>query len=344
MTFKFSSLQQVLDCFIDKQELSPTEIAYILSKSKVIVHKYIKELVAQWKLKKTWLPPHTLYRLTNASSTRWAKIKADTQPVNTNTLSLSYEDSLIIENTFFKFAENGQLLQGIEGFVHRCATRGLEATTKALLYIKIKKHIDKLKNTCWVIDASKIFTTNVQKNYMDKVFYADQYNRMEFGRGKLAELTFYAKQSQNLALIQQSIDMIKLNIQALIKERNIDAIAIVPPSIPRTNQLLKILKTELAYLKLPFINIIKYFPNKIPIPQKSLKTREQRLRNAEQTIVIHDTTVGEKKHIFIIDDFVWSWSTLNETAHKLKLAWAKKLTGFAFVGNTDLKYEVINEI
>jgi hypothetical protein len=41
---------------------------------------------------------------------------------------------------------------------------------------------------------------------------------------------------------------------------------------------------------------------------------------------------------------VWSWATLNETAIKLKAEWVKEVIGFAWVGNMNLNYDVINEI
>jgi adenine/guanine phosphoribosyltransferase-like PRPP-binding protein len=55
---------------------------------------------------------------------------------------------------------------------------------------------------------------------------------------------------------------------------------------------------------LPFVNIIKYYPNDIAIPQKSLKTREQRIENAKTTIFINDKNIKNYKKIFLIDDFV----------------------------------------
>lgn len=167
---------------------------------------------------------------------------------------------------------------------------------------------------------------------------------MEFGRGKLAEMTFYAKQSQNKKLINESIEMILLQLQCILKHSQIDAIAIVPPSIPRINQLLKILKNKLKTYNLPFVDLVKYSPSKIPVPQKSLKSREQRIRNAQETIIINTTQRLPFKKVLLIDDFVGSGSTLNETAYKLKEQGVKQVIGFSFVGNTNLNYEVINEI
>ena len=167
---------------------------------------------------------------------------------------------------------------------------------------------------------------------------------MEFWRWKLAEMTFYAKQSQNKKLINESIDEIFMKLECIITKNNFDAIAITPWSILRKNQLLWFLKDRLNSLKLPFVNIIKYYPNNIAIPQKSLKTRNQRILNARNTIFIDDKNIWKYQKVFLIDDFVWSGSTLNETAKKLKIEWVKEVIWFSFVGNMDLSYEIINEV
>lgn len=95
---------------------------------------------------------------------------------------------------------------------------------------------------------------------------------------------------------------------------------------------------------LPRVHIVKYYPNKISIPQKSLKTRDERKRNAKMTIFVNDDKVRQYKRILIIDDFVGSGSTLNETVIKLKQQGVKYIIGFAIVGNLDLSYDVINEV
>lgn len=167
---------------------------------------------------------------------------------------------------------------------------------------------------------------------------------MEFWRGKLAELTFYAKSTQNKKLIDWSCDEIIYKLECIIKKEKYDAIVITPWSIDGKNQLLKILETRLKKFGLPFIKVIKYYSTWITIPQKSLKTRQQRIENAKNTIFVDDSNAWKYKKVFLIDDFVWSWSTLNETAKKLKEAWIKQVDSFAFVWNLNLTYEVINEV
>jgi predicted amidophosphoribosyltransferase len=334
--YKVTSLQPILDCFVGASPLTPTQIAAMVWKTKVIVHKYLKELVIQGKLKKVGLWSHVHYVATKHISTNALPAQPE--------IVLSYKDKKILQDTFYKFAENGKKLEWVQWFVTWCALKGLDPVAKTQQYTKLVHHIDSLKNSCGVINTTDIFRGHVTTMHLDKVYYADQYNWMEFGRWKLAEMTFFAKQSQNMALITQVIENVVLNIECLIKKKSIDAIAIVPPSVVRANQLLKVLRTKLAYLNLPFVKIVKYYPNGIPIPQKTLKTREQRKRNAQETILIDDKNVATYKHILLIDDFVWSGWTLNETAGKLKEEWAKNVIWFTFVGNMNLQYDVVNEI
>jgi adenine/guanine phosphoribosyltransferase-like PRPP-binding protein len=59
---------------------------------------------------------------------------------------------------------------------------------------------------------------------------------------------------------------------------------------------------------------------------------------------VDDKNVKKYKKVLIIDDFVGSGSTLNETWIKLKNEWIKEIIWFAFVGNLNLEYDVIMEI
>ena len=351
--YKVTSLQPVLDCFIwDIYYLKASDISEKLWKWRTIIHKYLKELVAQWKLRKIWLGSHAKYELVRKSSTSiqnnpqtLSKSASHNSEIKSQKQSpLSYEVIEVLQESFYKFAENGKILEWLNWFNEWCILRNLPVEEKANTYYKVKTHIDTLKNSCGVIETSETFAKHVHTMYLDKVYYADQYNWMEFGRWKLAEMTFFAKQSQNKSLINQCIELIIHKITCIVEKKDIDSIAIVPPSIARVNQLLKILQKKLQILWYPIVDIVKYYPNKIPVPQKSLKTREQRLRNAQQTILIAEKKWHGYKRTLLIDDFVWSGSSLNETAGKLKEIGIKKVFGFAFVGNTNLTYDVINEV
>gem|GEM_PF-2685512 len=59
---------------------------------------------------------------------------------------------------------------------------------------------------------------------MSNIYYSSEYSFMKFDIYKLAEKTFYAKQSQNIKLINDSIDEIFYKIQCLVKVHKNDCI------------------------------------------------------------------------------------------------------------------------
>lgn len=343
MNYQFKSLKQIIDLFEIDNILWATEISTKLWKSRVIVHKYLKELVEQNKLEKISSWPLTKYKLINTSLIEIKNNENQQKTVDSN-YNPDYKITKLLDENFFKFTPEWKIMTWFEWVKDWCKFRGLDLKEKIENFISIYNHIQKLQNSCWLLDATNVFWKLFEKVYLDNVFYADQYNWMEFWRWKLAELTFYAKQSQNKELINESISEIILKLKCFISKEKFDAIAITPWSIDRKNQLLHFLKNELKDLNIPFINVIKYYPNNISIPQKSLKTREQRILNARNTIFVDDRNINKYSKILLIDDFVWSGSTLNETAIKLKKEWIKNVYWFAFVWNLNLDYEVINEV
>ena len=82
-------------------------------------------------------------------------------------------------------------------FIKRCDSRNLDIEDKATQFVNIYNHIQSIQNNCGLLDVSTIFAQNIQDSAIDQLYYADQYKRMEFGRWKLAEITFFAKQSQH---------------------------------------------------------------------------------------------------------------------------------------------------
>ena len=97
-------------------------------------------------------------------------------------------------------------------------------------------------------------------------------------------------------------------------------------------------------IKLPQLELMKFYEWSVIVPQKSLKWTKQRIRNARETIF---PVANQKpiKKLLLIDDFVGSGATLNESAKKIKkLGLAKEIFWLALVGNVDLSYDVINEV
>jgi biotin operon repressor len=345
--YRPTSLQQITDLFITSdQQLSIAQMARTTGLSERIIHKYIKALVEKGILMKIGSAPRTSYQLSSQAAAllpiRDDKGVRDDNGIREETLN--YTTITLLDQYFLKFDADGTELKGYQGFVTWCQQRKLNIQDKADSYIKIIKHIDQIRNDCGLLDATQAFSKHVDHMNLDLVYYADQYKWMDFGRGKLAELTFYAKQSQNRKLITQSIELYKNKLEYLIRQENFDAIAFVPASITRQYQLLTMIDYALQDNDLPRIKIEKFYRSAVKIPQKSLKMREQRIKNAQQTIYVRDPQIKNYHKVLLIDDFVGSGSTLNETACKLKAEGVTEVIGFAIVGNMDLSYEVINEV
>ncbi len=335
MSFSFKIYKKILDLFQKNELLWASEIAEKLGISRVIVHKVLKQILDENKVQKIWKASHTRYK-----SLIYSKNNKQIESY----MIIDFKTKKLIDENFYKFDSTWKLLKWFEGFKTWLWEKNFNIEKSVNSYKNLINYIENLENNCWLLDVTEIFKKKFEKIYMQKVYYAWEYNLIEFGRTKLAEMTFYAKQSQNLNLINQSIDEIIYKLECLVKIEKIDCIAIVPWSIDRKNQLLGKLKKRLEKLNLPFLNIIKYYENGIPIPQKSIKSKTWRIKNAQNTIFVNDKNIKNYNKILLIDDFVGSWATLNITAWKLSEQWVKNIIWFAFVWSMDLKYEVINEI
>lgn len=340
MSFSFDTYKKISNLFEQIETLWATEISDRLWISRVIVHKVLKDLLDENKVKKVWKASHTKYK---SLIFIWSdkKIKVKNQEEED---FIDFKTKKFFDENFYKFDYDWKILIWFEWFIYWISDRKFDLTKSIENYKKIFNYIDSLENNCWVLDSSDIFSKKFEKTYMKKVFYGWEYSFMEFWRSKLAEMTFYAKQSQDKKLINESIDEIFYKLECLIKTEKIDCIAITPWSIDRKNQLLWILKKRLEKFNLDYLNIIKYYPNNISIPQKSIKSKAWRIKNAENTIFIRDKNISKYSNILLIDDFVWSWATLNIISKKIIKAWWANVIWFSFVWSLDLTYEVINEI
>ena len=337
MNFSFDTYKKIENLYKKIDIIWVTEISEKLWLSRVIIHKVIKKLLQEKKIKKVWKASHTRYKSLIFS---WENSEKNIK----NDLIIDFKTKKFFDENFYKFDSDWKLLKGFSGFEYWIKERNFDLEKQIKNYKKIFTYIENLENNCGLLDATEIFSKKFEKNYMKKIFYAGEYSFMEFWRTKLAEMTFYAKQSQDKKLINQSIDEIFYKLECLIKTEKIDCIAIVPWSIDRKNQLLWILKKRLKEFNLDFLDIVKYYENGISIPQKSIKSKTWRIKNALNTIFVNDDNVKKYENILLIDDFVWSGATLNITAKKIKESWWKNIIWFAFVWSLDLNYEVINEI
>ncbi|USN57220.1 MAG: hypothetical protein H6766_01860 [Candidatus Peribacteria bacterium] len=329
----------MLRALADGEWHKPSWIAQRAGITRPTANKYLAKLLDEKKIQKQGSGPHVQYHIADMQY-----IPENTPPALIQEHDFDYQQSSVLDDYFLKYDADGNELQGVQGFLMRCQQRNMDPYQKFPDYLAIQQTLTSLYNHCGVLDALDEFAKHVDELALDGLYYADQYRWNEFGRSKLAEMAFFAKQLQYVYLMQDALGMILRKLECVIKTEKVDAIALTPPSITRQHQLLDVLDEMMNFTTLPRIRLVKDYPTAIKTPQKSLRKRADRVRNAKNSIHVYDDRVSQYRHVLLIDDFVGSGATLNETAKKLKAQGVEKVTGFAIVGNLDLSYDVIQEI
>lgn len=300
------------------------------------IHRQLAKLVNDGTLEKIGKTPTVFYVL--------AKKKAPTETF----ANIPAEAKKVIDEAYLYITPQGQLLYGSEGFVAwTSSTKQISNTGNlARSYLKIVNQHSSYRKPAGYIDATFKLKETFKEANLDKLLYADFYSLPQFGKTKLGTLMLYAKQSQNRELAKQVCLSIKPLLEKIITDFKIDAVAFIPPSIPRQVQLM----TELAEginLALPRLSLVKTKTGQVIVAQKTLSRLEERVANARDTIFLKETKVPFH-NILLIDDAVGSGASMNETAKKIKAALlpngqVHKVIGFAVVGSFK-GFEVIQEV
>lgn len=140
--------------------------------------------------------------------------------------------------------------------------------------------------------------------------------------------------------MKEVVEKVETDIQNVIKNKKIEAVGFIPPTVKRQVQFMKFLEQNLK-IYLPKIKLVKII-TEIVTPQKTLNKLQDRIENADSTIFVSES--GKYENILLIDDALGSGATLNQVACKIKKSGiAKKVFGYAVVGS--LKgFDVINEV
>jgi hypothetical protein len=259
-------------------------------------------------------------------------------------VNIGPEERSFLKDRYTYINPKGKILVGLEAFSEwaESTKQGRHLSELVKEFIKIRKENDEFFNAHHLIDASKKFNSTFPKGALDEIYYSDFYSLPKFGKTPLGSLVLHAKQAQDRKLIQKIAILSKGEVEQLIKQKKIQALAWTPHSIPRKVPFLKELREQWS-LELPEIAFIKAYEGEVPVAQKSLSKFEERVKNADSTLFPRVSSFAYSR-VLIIDDAVGSGSTLEAMAKKLKNINPKVHTvGYALVGS--LKgFEVIKEI
>jgi predicted amidophosphoribosyltransferase/biotin operon repressor len=310
--------------------VSANELAIALGTSRVTIHTNLKKMVSQGILTKKGQSPKVFYEL----------LEQEKILPNTTSTSIDPKIQMLIEENFLIITPTGSEVSGIRGFAQWCTERRYPMPDKAIEYAKQFSEYESFTKNGY-IDA----TTKIQSSFshpaLDHLYYLHPHSIPVFGKTKIAQLLFHAKQTQDKKLIERVLDLIVPEIQDFIKKNTFDSIAFVPPTVTRTTQFMKRLEARVAST-LPTIPVEK-IRTTIIIQQKSLKDIGERTANAVATMLVqtHDT---EYTHTLILDDFTGSGATLNAIAEKMKKQGvSKNISGLTITGSMK-GFEVVKEI
>lgn len=327
-----------IDIFEFIKTTNPTSVNQIKDKfnlSNQIIHRHIKKLIEEGSIYKVWTPPKVFY-FSNIKN--WI---TDSDSVITSEWQISIANNSLLNDSFVYFWPDWVLKYWEAWFNLRCEKKNLDKTKELDIYIKTLEKYNKYKDENWFIDWLQKMKTSFHEVYLDEVFYLDFYSIEKYGKTLLGNLMLYAKQTWSKGLANTIIEKIKSPIYKLLNLKKIDSFAFIPPSIDRKIQLMDLLKKWLSINKKE-LKLMKIFRD-TPVPQKSLNKLEDRIQNAKDTIFVKDRDF-KSDTILLIDDAIWSWSTLNETAKKIKeQKIAKKVIWLAIVWSYKW-FEVISEI
>ena len=317
--------------FLEKQPNSrPKSIAEALGISRQYVQRLLANNAELFFV--TGAGPNRFYRNTTPNE---SKVLAENSSKN-------IEKSIganLVDKHFYSLTPLGEELIGKKGFSKWCRQRKFDEAKKQAEYISI---IQKYYPNNFKIPID--FTNKVKNTFTDlalnKVWAVDYYNIEIFGKTKLGTQVMIAKQTGNDQAIMVLVDKISLIADNIIKKYNIGAVAFVSPTIQRQSQLMSGLEANVVK-DIPRLKVHKVGA-KILIPQKTLKSLDDRILNAAQTFVVESSY--SYKNVLIIDDALGSGATLNEIAKQIKYKKiAQKCYGLVLVSSPS-GYEVINEV
>jgi len=310
---------------LSEKQWKISELSDALGISRQIIHRHLKKLLEEGEVRKIGTPPVVYYQI------------AEKQPHIDYALQAEVQD-LIQENFLFIDAD-GARYDGLDAFVRWCQKRNFDVISKSQEYVAVyKKYQQYFKNG--VIDAGFKLQESFVEVFLDNLYYLDFYSVEVFGKTKLGQMLLYAKQSQNKKIMKDVVAMVSEKIETFSIAGNYDAIVFVAPTVKRETQFMTYLEKNLN-LGLAKIKVQK-IQTEVVVPQKTLKKKEDRIKNADTTFVVSEHRKFKK--VLIIDDAVGSGATIHQIAMKLKKQnITEYVDGLALVGSFN-GFDILNEV
>ena len=319
---------KILSFLTENGEATPNQIAESTGFSRQYVHRKLADLLEFGAVLKLGKAPLVYYQIQKKS-------------LPTLTEEISATDQAFLKANFIEISEDGRLLEGLDAFAYWCQKRKMPlAKTFQEFRLTVDKYNQFRDKEGFINGTEKIRTTKgFEKIYLNELYYLEFYAIERFGKTLFGQLLHFAKQGQNRKLSNRLIELARPGILALASKLGVQAVGFIPPTIKRQVQFMILLEKQLN-ITLPKVPMIKV-RGEIVVPQKALSKMEDRILNANRSIVAGISPHFDK--VLLIDDAVGSGATLNEAAGKLKQKGiADEVFGVAITGSFK-GFEVISE-
>jgi hypothetical protein len=325
------TIQKIFEYIDSHEQASGKELADFLGITDRAVRKQLKLMLERGELAKSGKPPQVYYSLNK----KQPRIK-----VVANALSVGEKAKEIVDKNFLFISPQGKRLEGWKGFFDWCTRRAYDPAKKAEEYVTVHAKYQRFKKDGYISGKKKMEDTFSQNLCLENVFYGEFYSWEIFGKTKLGQLLLYAKQNQDRNMMKEVISEVKPIIMGIIEKYNIEAVGYIPPSVKREVQFMKVFQ-KLLNISLPAVKLVK-IRTEVITPQKTLSKLEDRIENANTTIVVSENR--SFSNVLLLDDAVGSGATLNQVACKLKRSGvAQKVFGFSITGSAK-GFDVISEV
>lgn len=297
----------------------PDALASHLHISTQAVHAQIRKLLARGELIRLGKPPETHYAIA---------------PVLPTFPSLDSKIAAAINQHFSYLDPAGSLAKGIQGFNSWIISKKLtkDYLPLASAYENTLKTTYGDDNVIRPINTLPRIQSILSDCVLDSATISDFYAIPQFGETHLGNLIHAIKSSFNRVIFDEIYNLISADIQQICRTLKIDGVVYTPHSIPRKQQFLPALRKRLQ-LTQPEIFVNKIFQDNIPVAQKTLSKLNERIENANKTMLV-EPFAYKFNHVLIIDDAIGSGATINELAKKLKHQYGvKHCHAYAVVGS-----------
>ncbi len=310
-----TSKRQALVDMLEKQDCAPRDLVRLLNVSPQLVHRYLKELTESGHVEKLGRAPRVRYRM----------VRRPDPTIR----------SPLIEKHFIYRDTIGDMYTGAEAFL-RWSDGSLKKHSlqeKVSLYEEAVSAVQ--GNIFSSTEKIRSFSEKTgEKMFLQEAVFAFPYALPDFGKTKESIFLGIAKDNTPQAerYGRQLLSDFLPVLRAYIRDKDIEAVVIVPHSASRDFQIMHSFSRSFGgAFSLPVIPIEKQ-GGEVPQQQKYLSTDAERLKYADLTF--HIPLYEEKfTRVLIIDDMIGSGATVNQIAKKLlHQGIAQEVYGIGIIG------------